>query len=180
VIRAWQAHGRSAALLAALAMSGACGGHDGAPADAACARCWCEPAANAPAAELMLGTIDNGSFTPLADDATLDIHAGPQGGHHFLVAVRARSLDLTAVRTLLSASQSGADVDVLSCPYHYTYVAGADGWATLADAVPLVLDEVWLAAATREGARVTIRAEVQDDRGAFGVDERTVVAHLLY
>lgn len=170
-----RASGAAAALVAALAAVGAC--DDGAPA--ACARCWCEPAKDAPAAEVILGTFDGAAFAPLADGDALDIHAGPQGGHHFLVVVRTRSLDLTKTRTLLSASQGGADVDALSCPYHSPYVTGADDWATLLNAVPLVLDEDWLASGAANGAPVTVRAEVQDDRGAYGFDERTVLAHML-
>jgi hypothetical protein len=175
--RGW-ASGGAAALVAALAAFGACGeADDGAPP--ACDRCWCEPPKDAPAAEVTLGTFDGTAFAPLADGDTLDLQAGPQGGHHFLVAVRTRSIDLASARTLLSASQGGADVDALSCPYHILYVTGANGWATLPHAVALVVDEGWVASGAAEGVLVTVRAEVQDDRGAYGFDERTVLARLL-
>lgn len=168
----------AAALVTALAALGACGDHDG-RAPVACDRCWCEPAKNAPAAEVMLGTLNGAAFAPLADGDTLDIYAGPQGGHHFLVAVRTRSIDLASARTLLSASQGSADVDALSCPYRTRYVASADGWAMLPNALPLVLDEGWLASGAADGERVTVRAEVEDDDGAYGVDEHTVLVHRL-
>lgn len=170
-----RASGSVAALAASLLGLVAC--DDGAPA--ACEQCWCDPAAAAPAADVELGKFDGVGFAPLANGDTLDVYAGPQGGHHFLIAVRTRAIDITSTRTLLSASQGGTDVDVLSCPYRTPYVSGADGWASLRGAAALVLDESWLASGAAEGAQVTVRVEVQDDRGAYGFDERTILTHLL-
>ena len=166
---------RGAALVAVLWACGESGGR----APPVCEQCWCAPAPDAPAADVTLGRFDGTVFTPLADGDTLDIHAGPQGGHHFLVAVRTRSVDLASARTLLSASQGGADVDALSCPNHKHNETKAKNSATLPGDVPLVLAETWLASGAVEGASVTVRVEVQDDRGAYGFDEHTVLAHRL-
>jgi len=119
----------------------------------------------------------------LADDEELDIIAGPQGGHHFIVHARIQDLlpgdpsvpgalgnPITTFRAFLGEEQ----VDMDYPPYRLGYEDGGDGFFYLASGRLLVLREDTLAGLYDQSVKITV--DVVDAQGRTGHDERVITA----
>lgn len=165
----------AATALAALALAAlaACG-DDAPPAE-------CN--AGGASAEVGSGTVE---FEPLAADAELEMIAGPQGGHHFILHARMRGLDpgdptrpgdSSNPRTQFTIERTGGEqVQLDQPPYRIGYAAGADGFAELPSGriVPFVEDLV----AELDGERLRVTVEIVDRDGACARDDAEVTAVL--
>ena len=131
--------------------------------------------------ELGTGTTD---YAPLLAEATLDLIAGPQGGHHFIVHARMRRMApgdpmrpgqaQNPASTFAAYAEDGHQLDLMNPPYRLGYVMAADGWYELPSGRILQLEETEVAAL--DGVRVRIVAIVRDAFGAEGNDERWIIA----
>lgn len=131
--------------------------------------------------ELGTGTI---GWEPLAQDAELDLIAGPQGGHHFIVHARARGIvpgdparpgQLGNPSTTFEAyDQDGSRLDLDFPPYRLGYEQPGDGWSYLPSGriLQVIEDQV----PTLPGQRVRLTLRIQDATGAYGTDELWIVA----
>jgi len=129
--------------------------------------------------ELGTGSID---FEPVTDEQDLELHAGPQGGHHFIVHARAQGLvpgdpsqpgQTGNPSTLFEVFDGdGAKIDADFPPYRLGYKDDGNGWFELPSGRILqVLEEV---VPQLYGSRVRITVQVEDTLGASGRDERWV------
>jgi hypothetical protein len=134
--------------------------------------------------ELGSGTL---AWLPLAEDAELDLIAGPQGGHHFIVHARIRDMipgdpsrpgllanPITRFSVWLDDGGTERQIDLMFPPYRLGYEEMSDGWFSLASGRILQVAESELPALY--GQRVRIGLEVTDAAGVHGRDSRTVVA----
>src|SRR5262245_63880148 len=90
------------------------------------------------AVEVGTGSLD---FEPIAAEADLELHAGPQGGHHFIVHARASGLvpgDPTQPGQQGNPStwfkvfdEGGNQIDVMFPPYVLGYQDAGAGWYAL-------------------------------------------------
>lgn len=83
----------------------------------------CRPANHGPP-ELVLGTGQT-DFAPLADEQTLQLERGPQGGHHIWIAARMRNLRQSGSRTTLNAKVLG-DPSISIAPAGYVFTFDRD------------------------------------------------------
>ncbi len=129
-------------------------------------------------AELGIGTT---AWEPIADGDDIELHAGPQGGHHFIVHSRIADLlpgdpaiagALGNPRTKFSALLDGDQVDQNLPAYQLGYEDLGDGFFYLASGRLLIMREEHVSAVI--GSEVVIRLEVEDASGRRGVDERTL------
>ncbi|HTM19982.1 MAG TPA: hypothetical protein VL172_05730, partial [Kofleriaceae bacterium] len=110
------------------------------------------------------------------------LHAGPQGGHHFIVHARASGLipgdpeqpgQEGNPDTLFKAfDEDGTQIDVMFPPYVLGYGDTHDGWFTLPSGRILQVSEDYVP--TLVGTRVRITVDVQDVVGTTGADERWI------
>jgi hypothetical protein len=132
------------------------------------------------AVELGTGSLD---FEPIAAEQDLELHAGPQGGHHFIVHARASGLvpgdpaqpgQQGNPQTFFKVfDEGGEQIDVMFPPYVLGYADAGGGWYALPSGRILqVLEE--LVVPELYGARVRITVDVEDAAGATGSDERWV------
>jgi hypothetical protein len=120
-------------------------------------------------ADLELGTGING-FEALAEDQTVDIIFGPQGGYHIWAALRARRARVAPDRVEVHARLFKDGAELSDNAYRLNlYEAGEYyEWYALQALVP---DPVAI-----DGQLVTIRLELLDTNGVFASDERRVLA----
>ncbi len=131
------------------------------------------------AVEIGTGTTE---FEPLAEDESVVLYAGPQGGHHFIVHARVRGLlvgdwqmpgQIGNPATLFSIyNEAGEAVHLERPPYRLGYRAGLEEWAALPSGRIVEVKEG--AVAALYGSRVRLVVEVRDVSGATGSDERWV------
>ena len=131
------------------------------------------------AVELGTGTLD---FEPITPEQDLELIAGPQGGHHFIVHARATGLvpgdpsqpgQTGNPQTRFSVfDEDGLQVDLQFPPYVLGYRDDGDGWYVLPSGRILQLVEVEVP--RLYGTRVRIGVRVEDVLGATGSDERWV------
>jgi hypothetical protein len=131
--------------------------------------------------ELGTGTV---AFETLAAEQELELLAGPQGGHHFIVHARASGIApgdptmpglLGNPATMFQVwSEGGEQLDLRFPPYRLGYVHHADDWQYLPSGriLQVIEDRV----VELYGQRVRIAVRVQDAEGRVAVDERWVVA----
>ena len=74
--------------------------------------------------ELVLGTGQT-DFAPLADEQTLQLERGPQGGHHIWIAARMKNLRQSGSRTTLNAKVVG-DPSITIAPAGYVFTFDRD------------------------------------------------------
>ena|GEM_PF-3452875 len=130
--------------------------------------------------ELGTGTID---FEPMAADAELEIIAGPQGGHHFIVHARAQNiipgdpsipgLDANPRTTFAAFTETGEQIDMMFPPYTLGYRRDGDWLVLPSGRILQVHDEV---VDSLIGHRVRITVHVIDAAGTSGDDERWITA----
>jgi hypothetical protein len=131
------------------------------------------------AVELGTGSLD---FEAIAAEQDLPLHAGPQGGHHFIVHSRASGLvpgdpaqpgQQGNPQTFFKAfNEAGDQIDVMFPPYVLGYGDVGGGWYALPSGRILqMLEEL---VPTLYDTRVRITVEVEDAAGATGTDERWV------
>jgi len=157
-----------------LATFAACGPASGGGPDSAVtpAGAWAE-----------IGTGSSG-FEELAAEGEIDLIAGPQGGHHFIVHARIHGLQPGDPRTpgvvenpstLFSVwSESGEQLDIVPPPYKLGYEEVSDDVYSLASGHIIQVREDVVEGLY--GARLRLRVEVTDAAGAKVIDERWVVA----
>jgi hypothetical protein len=131
--------------------------------------------------ELGTGTIE---WEPLPEDTELDLIAGPQGGHHFIVHARASGIvpgdparpgQLGNPATTFEAyDQDGNRLDLDFPPYRLGYEQPGDGWSYLPSG--RILQVTQDAVPTLPGQRVRVTLRIQDVTGAYGTDEVWIVA----
>ena len=130
--------------------------------------------------EIGTGTTD---FEELAAEGRIDMVAGPQGGHHFIVHARMHGLqpgdprmpgvEQNPATQFTVWSESGEQLDVMPPPYRLGYESVADDvFAFSSGHIIQVREE---AVSSIYGARLRLRVEVTDSIGARVTDERWVV-----
>lgn len=135
-------------------------------------------------AELGTGTV---AWLPLAPEQELEVIAGPQGGHHFIVHARIGDLlpgdptmpgqlgnPITRFAAFVDRGGGEQQIDLMFPPYRLGYGATGDGWYALASGRILQLDEDHVPGLV--GQRVRLTVEVTDARGELARDERFVTA----
>jgi hypothetical protein len=154
-------------LSAVLALSGCPGGDDA-------------PDANMNVrVELGTGTVE---FETLSTDQELELIAGPQGGHHFIVHARMQGMipgdpsmpglvgnPATSFRVF---DENEEQIDVMFPPYKLGYTDADGGWFDLPSG--RILQVVEERALGLYGTRVRIDVRVTDVTTASGFDERWV------
>jgi len=152
-------------MILVLCAAGACGDDGGPPIDAGIG-------------EVELGTgVD--AFEPLVSDQ-LELFAGPQGGHHFIVHARIAgflpgdptmpgSVDNPA--TTFAAFSADVQIDLRLPPYRLGYVEQSDGTFDLGAGRILQVDEAVVP--DLYGAQVTLTVQVVDPAGTHGEDRVT-------
>ena len=131
--------------------------------------------------ELGTGTVD---FEPLAADQDLELIAGPQGGHHFIVHARMQGMipgdpampglignPATSFRVF---DEGDNQIDVMFPPYKLGYAPSESdpGWLVLPSGRILQVEESL--ALGLYGTRVRIDVRITDATTASGLDERWV------
>lgn len=134
------------------------------------------PMTEAAIVELGTGTIE---FMPLADDDPLEIIAGPQGGHHFVVHARAQNIipgdaaipGLQAnPRTVFAAfTEAGEQFDLMFPPYTLGYRRVDDTWFALPSGRILQVEDALVPEIIGQRVRLTVR--VTDAAQKSGTDE---------
>jgi hypothetical protein len=129
--------------------------------------------------EIGTGTTD---WEAVTDGQDLDLHAGPQGGHHFIVHARLRDMlpgDVTVpgelgnpITRFQAYDSDGAEVSLFVPPYRLGYEDGGDGWHYMASGHLLVISEPEVEGLY--GTIVTISLVVSDAEGTASRDTRTV------
>jgi len=121
------------------------------------------------------GTID---FEPLSENDELDVIAGPQGGHHFIVHARAKNIipgdasipGLEAnPRTIFQAfTEAGTQIDLMFPPYTLGYRRAGE-WLVLPSGRILQVDDDVVPSLIGQRMRITL--QVTDANGNRGNDE---------
>jgi hypothetical protein len=134
-----------------------------------------------PQAELGSGVVD---WEPLAEDQELELIAGPQGGHHFIVHARIRGilpgdpdrpgLDDNPLTQFEVYDEQMVRIDRMFPPYELGYRADGGDWFALPSGRILQVEEDRVAALY--GNRALLRLRVEDKVGNVGTDERWVTA----
>lgn len=130
--------------------------------------------------ELGTGTTD---WEPLTENQELELHAGPQGGHHFIVHARIHDMlpgDVSVPGALGNPTTQfeaqdadGTEVNLFVPPYRLGYEDGGDGFDYMASGHLLVIDEAYVE--QLYGTQVTITVYVADASGVASRDTRTVM-----
>jgi predicted small lipoprotein YifL len=159
--------GALAALAGALAACGAAGPDVDAP--------------DAATASVELGTGET-TFVPITAEADLPLHAGPQGGHHFIVHARVVGLDpgdpdragipANPSTSFAAYAEDGRRLDLMYPPYRLGYLATGGDAHDLPGGRILQLEESEVAGLW--GARVRVTVHVKDQAGREAGDERWV------
>jgi hypothetical protein len=114
--------------------------------------------------------------TPIVDDETLQIEAGPQCGHHLWLGVRMKDLAQQGTTTIVSATQPGSAIAVPATAVPYAYGPAADGTCELAG-IRFQVDGSGAKAADFLGKPLDIKLEAKDKAGrAATVTKRVKIA----
>lgn len=70
-------------------------------------------------------------YLPLTDQQTVQVEAGPQGGHHVWIAVRMRNLHRSGSRTVITATCPATGQTVMPYDALFTYDPDEGGWCKL-------------------------------------------------
>ena len=129
--------------------------------------------AGPPASSAEIGTGQD-TFEPIAAEADLVLHAGPQGGHHFFLHARMDGLVPADLTTRFSVwNESGTEVDVSSA-FQVTYDDAGGGTYQLPNGIATQVAENQVDDIV--GARVRVRVELTDVSSNVASDERWVHA----
>jgi len=115
-----------------------------------------------------------GDYLPLTDLQTLQVEAGPQGGHHIWLAVQMKNLLGSGSRTTLEAVSPSSGTAISPFDVIFTYKPSEGGYCKLyglrfqldldgVDYLPLL------------GKELDINATVVDRSGTVGRDSRRVM-----
>ena len=115
-----------------------------------------------------------GDYLPLTDLQTLDVEAGPQGGHHIWLAIQMKNLLGSGSRTTLEAVSPSTGTAISPFDVIFTYKPSEGGYCKLyglryqldldgVDYVPLL------------GKELDVTATVVDSSGDSGRDSRRVM-----
>jgi hypothetical protein len=131
----------------------------------------CRTAFDGPPA-LTVGTGQT-DYAPVADDATVELERGPQGGHHLWIAVRTRQLRQARAMITLRAEQPGSDLAVPNTAFVFS-LSQDEGSACKVYGLRYQLDngQAPVSAFLDKPLRVTV--EVTDRRGARASASKTV------
>lgn len=131
------------------------------------------------AVELGTGTIN---WEPITDGQDLELIAGPQGGHHFILHSRARGilpgdperpgLDENPATLFQIFADDDRQVDAQFPPYKLGYRAAGGGWFVLPSGRILQLIEGEVESLFDTEVRIVIR--VRDEAGREATDEHRV------
>jgi len=116
--------------------------------------------------------------------AELELVAGPQGGHHFVVHVRARGIrpgdpsqpgeSINPTTEFQVFDSDMVRIDAMFPPYLLGFRNAGAGWLALPSG--RILQVLESEAARLYGERVLIRVRVEDSAGTAGTDEAWVTA----
>lgn len=112
-------------------------------------------------------------YAPLAEGDVMAVEAGPQGGHHVWVALRARGLESRG--SLISVTGRAEAISATVGPFATILELhpAEDGWCEVAGVRFQVDQEVPMEAL--DGQTMSLTAEVRDEAGAVADDTREVV-----
>lgn len=133
---------------------------------------WCKPkAAGAPTVALGTGP---DAFTPLADQDTVEVWAGDQGGYHVFVGARTRFLKQTSTLTMSAQVPAlGATIGPFSAIRVFEDDPGAGHCET--HGIIFRLDSPQLAVEDLLGQPIALTAAVEDADGTTAQDTKSVV-----
>lgn len=89
----------------------------------------CKPMAGA-TPQVIVGEGQN-DFFPLADLQTVQVEAGPQGGHHIWIALRVKNLLRSGSRTTITALSPAPGIEVPPFEVIFTFDPGEGGYCVL-------------------------------------------------
>ncbi len=131
----------------------------------------CKPAgAGAPEVAVGAGQAD---YLPAMDFDEAQLEAGPQGGHHIWLALRARNLKQSGTRTVITGSFP--DLGLVTPPLEviFTLLPDEGDYCTL-DGLRFQLDGGGVDVALLLGQKLEVTATMKDADGAVGVGKRWV------
>jgi hypothetical protein len=115
---------------------------------------------NGTASAVTLGT-GQSNMTPLADNDTLSVECGPQGGHHIWMAVSTKDLAQMGTTTIFSATGAAS---VPPTGYPYSYSPGPNGTCELV-ALRFQLDTAGVNIKDVLGKSLDIKVDATDKQG---------------
>jgi hypothetical protein len=130
----------------------------------------CKPPNGGPP-QVIVGTGQT-DYLPITEGQTLQLEAGPQGGHHLWIAVRMRNLKQAGSITTLRASQPGG-VTVQPAAYVFTFDRDEGGFCKLYG-LRFQLDTNGVDYHAFLGKPLDLSVEVKDRSGAIGTGEAHV------
>ncbi len=125
----------------------------------------CRPANPGPP-EVVVGTGQT-DFLPLTDGQVVQAELGPQGGHHFYVAVRMRNLKRSGSTTTISATQPGTGLTIPPTSFVFTFDPDEGGYCKLYG-LRYQLDNQGIDYHPFLGQPLDVKVEVRDSTGAVG------------
>lgn len=131
----------------------------------------CRPANPGPP-EVIVGT-GQSDYLPLADGQVIQAEQGPQGGHHFYVAIRLKNLKRSGSTTTISGLQPGTNVAIPPTAFVFTFDGDEGGYCKLYG-LRYQLDNGGIDWMQFLGKPLDVTVKVKDATGAEG----TGVAHI--
>ncbi len=104
------------------------------------------------------------AMAPLADNTTLAVECGPQGGHHLWLSLRMRDISQSGTSTVLTAVVPGESATVLPTVFPYTWSPAGGGACELVG-VRFQLDVAGAKIADFLGKPLDITVKTQDRAG---------------
>jgi hypothetical protein len=130
----------------------------------------CKPAGSTPTVIVGYGQAD---YLPMMDGDTAQVEAGPQGGHHIWVAVRAKGLDQSGTITAVSGHLPDLNEDVGPFNVIFTMDMDEGGYCKLYG-LRFQLDQQY-DINTLLGHPLDVTVKMTDKDGDIGVGKRSVV-----
>ena len=131
----------------------------------------CKPTAGAPP-EVIVGEGQN-DFFPLADLQTVQVEAGPQGGHHIWMALRVKNLLRSGSRTTITGSSPSTGIEVAPFEVIFTFDPSEGGYCVLFG-LRYQLDASGVDYLPLLGKELDVTVTVADRAGDIGTGSRRV------
>ncbi|HEX7604190.1 MAG TPA: hypothetical protein VF316_21375 [Polyangiaceae bacterium] len=131
----------------------------------------CRPANPGPP-EVIVGTGQT-DYLPLTDGQVVQAELGPQGGHHFYVAIRLKNLKRSGSTTTISGLQPGTNIAIPPTSFVFTFDGDEGGYCKLYG-LRYQLDNGGIDWTQFLGKPLDVTVKVKDNTGAEG----TGVAHI--
>jgi hypothetical protein len=115
-----------------------------------------------------------GDYLPLTELQTLDVEAGPQGGHHIWIAIRMKNLLGSGSRTTLEGVSPATGTTISPFDVIFTYEPADGGYCKLYG-LRFQLDADGVDYLPLLGKELDVTATVVDRSGDTGRDSRRVM-----